>query len=59
MKPDKTVHTSRTIMFAELKKVMNHGMDNDDYINSLNQNVINKATKSGITYTSRYLKKPL
>ena len=57
MKPDKTVHTGRTIMFAELKKVMDHGIDNDDYIDSLNQNVFNKATKSGITYTSRFLKR--
>lgn len=57
MNKNKTVHTGRTIMFAELKKVMDHGIDNDDYINSLYQNVFNKATKSGITYTSRFLKR--
>lgn len=56
MKPDKTVHSSRTIMFSELEKVMNHGMDDDKYINALYQNVINKATQSGVTKTSRYLK---
>ncbi len=56
MKPEKTVHTSRTIMFAELEKVMNHGVENDDYSDSLKQNVISKATKSGITKTSQYLR---
>ncbi len=56
MKPDKTVHTSRTIMFAELSKVMNHGMENDNYSDSLQQNVISKTTRSGIIKTSRYLK---
>ena len=43
-------------MFAELAKVMDHGVEEDDYIDSLHQNVINKATKSGITKTSRYLR---
>jgi len=57
MKPDKTVHTSRTIMFADLVKVMNHGVENDDYFDSLRQNVINKSTKSGIKKTSQYLKR--
>lgn len=56
MKPEKTVHTSRTIMFAELAKVMNYGIENDNYFDSLQQNVISKATQSGITKTSRYLK---
>jgi len=44
-------------MYAELRKVMDHGLDNDDYIDALKQNVFNKATKSGISYTSLYLKK--
>lgn len=44
-------------MFAELAKVMNHGVENDDYFDSLRQNVINKSTKSGITKTSQYLKR--
>lgn len=57
MKPVKTVHTGRTIMFAEFKKVMDHGIDNDAYLDTLHLNVFNKATKSGITYTSRFLKR--
>jgi len=57
MSTQKTIHTSRTIMFTELAKVMNHGVENDDYFDSLRQNVISKATKSGITKTSQYLKR--
>lgn len=45
MNPEKTIHTSRTIMFAELAKVMNHGVENDDYSGSLQQDVISKTTK--------------
>jgi len=56
VKPDKTVHTSRTLMFAELSKVMNHGIENDNYSDSLHQNVISKTTRSGLTKTTRYLK---
>ena len=55
MKPEKTAHTHRTIMFAELTKVMNHGIEGDNYLDLINQNVINKATKSGINHTTRYL----
>jgi len=43
-------------MFAELAKVMNHGIESDNYYDTLKQNVISKATQSGITKTSRYLK---
>jgi len=56
VKPEKTIHTSRTIMFAELAKVMNHGIESDNYYDTFKQNVISKATQSGITKTSRYLK---
>ena len=43
-------------MFAELAKVMNHGIESDNYYDTLKQNVISKATQSGLTKTSRYLK---
>lgn len=52
----KTIHTSRTIMFAELAKVMDFAIQNDDYLTSLNQNVINKKSQSGIEKTTVYLK---
>jgi len=51
----KTIHTSRTIMFAELQKVMDFAIHDDDYLDSLSQNVINKKTQSGIEKTTRYL----
>lgn len=57
MKTDKTVHTGRTIMFKELQKVMDHGVDNDDYVEAIKQNVFNKATKSGVSFTSQFLKR--
>ena len=57
MKPDKTAHTHRTIMFSELAKVMDHGIEGDNYLDLIHDNVINKATKSGISHTSRYLKR--
>lgn len=43
-------------MFAELAKVMNYGIESDNYYDTLKQNVISKATQSGLTKTSRYLK---
>jgi hypothetical protein len=55
VKPEKTVHTHRTIMYSELSIVMDHGMENDDYIIQMQQNVFNKATQSGVKYTSQFL----
>lgn len=43
-------------MFAELAKVMDNAIQDDNYLESLNQNVINKKTKSGIKKTTGYLK---
>lgn len=57
MSTQRTVHTGRTIMFKELQKVMNHGLDNDDYVEAIKQNVFNKATKSGVSFTSQFLKR--
>jgi len=54
--PNKTIHTSRTLMFSELAKVMDFAIQDDNYLESLKQNVINKKTKSGIDKTSGYLK---
>jgi len=51
-----TVHTSRTMMFTELQKVMDFAIQDDNYLESLNQNVINKKTSSGIEKTTAYLK---
>lgn len=42
-------------MFAELQKVMDYAIQDNNYLDSLNQNVINKKTQSGIEKTTRYL----
>lgn len=51
-----TIHSSRTIMFSELSKVMDFGIDDNDYLSSLDQNVFNKKTESGKGKTAKYLK---
>lgn len=56
MKKIKTIHTSRTMMFAELEKVMAYSSDRDNFIESLSQNVIGKKSSSGIEKTANYLK---
>jgi hypothetical protein len=50
-----TIHTSRTLMFAELSKVMDHAAQDDRYLESLNENITNKRTKSNQEKTLRYL----
>ena len=52
----KTIHTSRTIMFAELQKVMDYAIENNDYADILSQNVTRKKTQSGQDKTTGYLK---
>jgi len=42
-------------MFAELAKVMDHAIQDDNYLDSLSQNVINKKTNSGVKKTTGYL----
>lgn len=51
----KTIHTSRTLMFAELARVMDHAAQDDSYLESLKENVTNKSTKSNQGKTLRYL----
>jgi hypothetical protein len=51
-----TVHTSRTLMFSELSRVMDHGFDSNSFEQSLGENVTGKLTKSNIEKTNRYLK---
>lgn len=53
----KTIHTGRTIMFAELSKVMDHAMLDDRYLDALNDNITNKRTKSNQYLTNLRLTK--
>lgn len=57
MNKNKTIHTGRTMMFEELSKVMDHAILDDSYIDSLNQNLANKKTKSNQVNTTGKLKK--
>lgn len=51
-----TVHTSRTLMFDELSRVMDHGFETNSFVESMGENVTGKLTKSNIEKTNRYLK---
>ena len=51
-----TIHTSRTLMFTELSKVMDHALHDDRYLESLNENIVNKLTKSNQKKTTGFLK---
>ncbi len=57
MKKFRTIHTSRTMMFAELEKVMDYSIENDSFIESLAQNVTGKKSSSGVEKTANYLKR--
>lgn len=51
-----TIHTSRTIMFAEFQKTMDYAVDNDLYEESLEQNIVGKKSAGGLKKTKGYLK---
>lgn len=52
----KTVHTSRTIMFAEFEKVMDYSAEDNNFFEALKDNVIGKKSSSGIEKTTNYLR---
>lgn len=52
-----TIHTARTIMFAELSKVMDYSMEDENFIDSLENNTIGKKSADGIRQTTNFLKK--
>lgn len=52
-----TIHTSRTIMFAELSQVMNRGIDAADFDEVLKLNVANKLSNRNLIKTNTYLKR--
>jgi len=53
---EKTIHTSRTIMFAELSRIMFHGISKNSFDESFSDNVAGKLSKSNQEKTNRYLK---
>ena len=57
MKKFKTIHASRTLMFSELSRVMDHVDDNSDFLTALTQNVTGKKSNLSIVLTTKYLLK--
>lgn len=55
MAQTKTIHTSRTIMSAELREVMDFPRVNLDYFEIMEDNVFNKKTESSKRKTINYL----
>lgn len=55
MTKNKTVHTARTLMFAELSKVMDFSVENDSYYTSLENNILGKKSQNGIKQTTAFL----
>ncbi|MBK8405876.1 MAG: hypothetical protein IPL25_17960 [Saprospiraceae bacterium] len=53
----KTIHTSRTMIYTELEKVMAYSLENDNFLKSLGQNVTGKKSNSGVEKTANYLKR--
>jgi hypothetical protein len=51
-----TIHTSRTIMFAEVAKVMDYSIENNNFLESLGLNVTGKKSSSGVEKTANYLR---
>ena len=56
IKKFKSTHTSRTLMFAELDKVMSHSIDGSDFAEILLNNVTGKKSSSNIQKTATHIK---
>ena len=56
MSSPKTIHTSRTIMLAELSRIMFHGLSMNTFDGSFSDNVAGKLSKSSQKKTNMYLK---
>ena len=52
-----TIHTSRTLMFAELYQVMNRGIEAANFDEVLMLNVANKLSNKNLLQTNAYLRK--
>jgi hypothetical protein len=52
-----TIHTHRTIMFAELEKVMDYSLESNDYLGALSNNVTGKKSADGAKQTAKFLTK--
>jgi hypothetical protein len=57
MSKPKSVHCARTMMFAELEKIMAFSKDNGQYLEAMGENVFGKKSSNGIKQTKGYLKR--
>lgn len=57
MKKIKSIHGARTMMFAELEKVMAYSMDTGLYLDAMGENVFGKKSSDGIKQTKGFLKR--
>lgn len=57
MKKPKSIHGARTMMFAELEKVMAYSMDTGLYLDAMGENVFGKKSSDGIKQTKGFLKR--
>ncbi len=57
MKKSKSIHGARTIMFAELERVMAYSIDTGLYLDAMDENVFGKKSADGIKQTKGYLKR--
>jgi hypothetical protein len=51
-----SIHTSRTLMFSELEKVMDYSIDGGNFTEALDLNVTGKKSNSSVEKTARHLK---
>jgi hypothetical protein len=57
MSKSSTIHTHRTIMFAELEKVMDYSLEGNAYFEALSNNVTGKKSADGVKQTAKFLTK--
>lgn len=57
LKRPKSIHGARTIMFAELEKVMAYSIDTGLYLEAMGENVFGKKSSDGIKQTKGFLKR--
>jgi hypothetical protein len=57
VKKPKSIHGARTMMYAELEKVMAYSMDTGLYLDAMGENVFGKKSSDGIKQTKGFLKR--
>ncbi len=57
MKKLKSVHSSRTMMYAELEKIMSYSIYTGLYLDAMEENVFGKKSSDGVNKTKGFLKR--